>query len=329
MRYHANMSILVTGGAGFIGSHCIEKLLESTDRPVVCLDSFNDYYDPDAKRQNIRGLAEHPQVKVIEADFCNAEMMVELFADLAVRQVIHLGAYAGVRPSMVRPLLYERNNVRGTLSLLQAAQEHPVERFLLASSSTVYGHGAKPPFREDERLGIPLSPYGATKQAAEILGRTYWKLHGVPVVILRPFSVYGPRVRPDLAMTVFADAIQAGREFPLFGDGSIRRDFTHVSDICDGLLAALTTPGIVGESINLGHSKPIEIRQLICMLEEAIGKPAKIAYQPENAGDMPITHADLTKATRLLAYEPKVQFADGVPEFVDWFLGGRAPGSNS
>ena len=247
--------------------------------------------------------------------------MRRLFDERQITAVMHLGAYAGVRPSVANPSIYEKTNVGGTLALLEAARRHPVQRFLLASSSTVYGHPAVSPFVEDAPLGRPLSPYGASKRAAELFGQTYFQLHGVPVVCLRPFSVYGPRLRPDLAMSIWTEAIAAGRSVPLFGDGSMKRDFTHVRDICSGLLAALVKPGVVGEAINLGHSEPIAMREVISQLERAIGKPANIDRQPEKPGDMPITCADLTKARRLLHYDPSTPFEDGVREFVEWKLG--------
>lgn len=314
------MSILVTGGAGFIGSHFIEMLLGRTDTPIVALDNFNDYYDPALKRLNIAGFVDNDQVAVIEGTFCDQEAMHGLFAEHDVQDVIHLGAYAGVRPSVENPHWYQEANVKGTLCLLEAARRHPVTSFLLASSSTVYGDGAGVPFQEDAPLGTPLSPYGACKRAAELLGLTYHGLHGVPVVCLRPFSVYGPRLRPDLAMTIFTAAINEGRSLPLFGDGSIRRDFTHISDICEGLYSAMSSKEAVGECINLGHSEPIEIRQQISMLEDAMGKKANIDYHDEKPGEMPVTFADLSKAERLLGYKPKVTFAEGVPEYVDWYL---------
>ncbi|REJ68890.1 MAG: NAD-dependent epimerase/dehydratase family protein [Planctomycetota bacterium] len=314
------MSLLVTGGAGFIGSHFIEYLLAETDRPLVALDSFNDYYDPQLKRANVAGFVDSPRVTLIEGDFCDQEAMHRLFAEHDVSAVVHFGAYAGVRPSVEHPHWYQEANVKGTLCLLEAARHHPVERFLSASSSTVYGAGAAVPFVEDAPLGTPLSPYGASKRAAELLGLTYHGLHDVPIVNLRFFSVYGPRLRPDLAMTIFTKAIHEGRPLPLFGDGSIRRDFTHISDICKGCHAALTVPEAVGENLNLGHNEPIEIRQLITMLADAVGKPAQIDYQAEKPGEMPITCADLTKSQRILGYQPQVAFAEGVPEFVDWYL---------
>jgi UDP-glucuronate 4-epimerase len=313
------MKILVTGGAGFIGSHLIERLLAASSAPILCLDNFNDYYDPALKRSNVHVFANDSRVNVVEASFCDHEAMRQLFAEQRPTHLLHLGAYAGVRPSIVNPFIYQEVNVRGTLVLLDLAREFPVERFVFTSSSTVYGRGAEIPFNEDKPLGTPMSPYGATKRAAELLGLTYYDLHKVPVVCVRPFSVYGPRLRPDLAMTIFTEAIATGRRLPLFGDGSIRRDFTHVSDICDGILAAMTADGVVGKCINLGHSQPIEVRELIAMLEKSLGRKAIIDRLPAARGELPVTFADLSTAQRLLGYEPKVQFADGVCEFVDWY----------
>ena len=320
------MAILITGGAGFIGSHLIERLLVESDDDLVCLDNFNNYYNPAIKRANAARFAAYERISVVEESFCNAAAMEQLFATRHISHVVHLGAYAGVRPSVQRPLVYEENNVRGTLVLLEAVRRFPVKRFLLISSSTVYGRGASVPFQEDQPLGVPMSPYGATKRAAELLGLTYRDLHDVPVVCLRPFSVYGPRLRPDLVMTIFTDAVLAGRSLPLYGDGTIRRDFTHVSDICSGLLAALHVENVVGETINLGHHEPVEIGKLIALIEDASGRKANVDRRPGTPEDMPITCADLSKAQRLLGYRPQVKLADGVREFVDWFRSqGAAP----
>jgi UDP-glucuronate 4-epimerase len=313
------MSILVTGGAGFIGSHLIELLAKQTDQPLVCLDNFNDYYDPRLKRNNAETLQKLASVSIVEGDFCDVDFANDLFAAHQVEQVVHLGAYAGVRISVERPAIYQHTNVGGTLSLLEAARQHPVARFLLVSSSTVYGTGAGVPFTEDDALGIPASPYGATKRAAELLGLTYAGLHSVPVVCLRPFSVYGPRLRPDLALTIFTAAVETGRKLPLYGDGSIRRDFTHVSDICAGLISALTAENVVGEAINLGHSQPVEMRTIIRMLEDSLGKKANIQQLPERPEDLPITFANLEKARRLLEYQPRVPIEEGILEYCDWY----------
>lgn len=313
------MAILITGGAGFIGSHLTEILLQESQEAIVCLDNFNDYYDPRLKRENVKAFRANDQVTVVEADFCDTDAMRRLFDQHAIDQVVHLGAYAGVRISVERPELYQKNNVGGTLSLLEAARHHPVKRFLLASSSTVYGKGAGVPFTEDAPLGIPASPYGATKRAAELLGLTYHQLHDIPVVCLRPFSVYGPRLRPDLALTIFAKAVHEGTAIPLFGDGTIRRDFTHVTDICRGLISALSAEGVVGQEINLGHSDPIEMRRLIELLEQSFDKKAVINRLPERPEDLPVTFANLEKAQRLLKYAPRVPIEEGIQEYVDWF----------
>ncbi len=213
------MSILITGGAGFIGSHLVERFLQQSTEKIVCLDNYNDYYDPAIKRKNVTAFENNPQVTMVEETFCNQDAMHRLFADTDVQEVFHFGAYAGVRPSIERPHLYQKSNIEGTLCLLEAARNRPVERFVMASSSTVYGGGAEAPFQEDASIGVPLSPYGASKRAAELMGLTYHALHEVPVVCLRPFSIYGPRLRPDLAMTIFTKAILDGKPLPLFGDG--------------------------------------------------------------------------------------------------------------
>lgn len=314
------MSVLVTGGAGFIGSHFIEALLARDEAVrVVCLDDFNDYYDPALKRSNIAHFADNPRVSIVEQSFCDAVALKRILNEHEVRRIVHLGGYAGVRASVREPALFVEANIGGTLALLEAARACPLERFVLASSSTVYGHDAGVPFVEDAPLGIPLSPYGVTKRAAELLCFSYWKMHGVPAVCLRPFSVYGPRIRPDLAMWIFAEAIARSRPIPLLGDGNYRRDFTHVSDVCRGLLAALEVEGPVGEAINLGHDTPVPIRELIALLEKALGQKAVIEHRPASAADLPLTRADLSKARRLLGYKPSVALTDGVRDFVRWF----------
>ena len=312
------MSILITGGAGFIGSHLVETLLERCGGPIVCLDNFNNYYDPALKRANVAGFENDRRVTLVEGDFCDFEDTERLFARHGFRYVFHLGAYAGVRYSVANPRVYQETNVGGTLSLLEAARRRPVERFLLASSSTVYGLAADVPFSEDAPLGTPLSPYGATKRAAELLAQTYHQLHGVPAVCLRPFSVYGPRLRPDLALAIFTQRIIAGQAITLYGDGSFRRDFTHVDDICRGLTAAMTADGAVGQAINLGHSEPVAMAKLIELLQDALGRKAIIDRQPPRPEDLPVTFADLGKAKRLLGYEPTVDIADGIAEYVEW-----------
>ena len=319
------MAILVTGGAGFIGSHLVEHLLAHGKEPIVILDNFNDYYDPQLKRANIGQIAGHKRATIVEGDFRDRDLAAHLLLQHQVRAIIHLGASPGVPASLVAPQQTIDNNVVGTAALLDAARRHPVERFLFASSSTVYGRGADAPFVEDAPLGVPLSPYGASKRAAELVGLTYHQLFGVPFTSLRLFNVYGPRLRPELALAAFTRAILDNQPLPLYGDGSIRRDFTHVSDICRGILAALEKPNLAGQCINLGHDQPITISSLIALIEQAAGRKATIDHRSPRAEDMPLTHADLTKARRLLDYEPQVPIEQGVREYVDWYRQSMLP----
>lgn len=317
------MTVLVTGGAGFIGCHLVRALRDAklpgeSALPIIALDNFNPYYDTSLKRANAAELAQLPRVQIVEGDFCDADAMERLFAEHQFRYVVHLGGSPGVPYSVSHPAEVLLNNVQGTLALLEAARKHPVERFLFSSSSTVYGQGAVAPFVEDAPLGVPASPYGVSKRAAELLGLNYFRLHGVPFVSLRLFNVYGPRLRPELSLAAFSRAILRGETLRLFGDGSVRRDFTHVSDICRGILAALTTPDIAGECVNLGHDQPVSIRELIALIEQAASQSARIEQLPARGEDLPLTHADLSKARRLLGYQPAVSIEQGVREYVDW-----------
>jgi UDP-glucuronate 4-epimerase len=313
------MSILITGGAGFIGSHLVEHLLAGTSDRLIVLDNFNDYYDPRLKRKNAAAWAKNSRVKLVDADFCDQDTAESVLLGQDVRVVCHLGASPGVPASLKHPREYFENNVVGTVTLLEAARRHKVEKFLFASSSTAYGRGAAAPFIEDAPLGIPASPYGASKRSGEIAGLTYHQLFDMPFISLRFFNVYGPRLRPELALAVFTRAILEGTPLPLFGDGSVLRDFTHVSDICGGIVAAMNAPNIAGQCINLGHDQPITIRRLIELIEAAAGVKAMIEHHAPRTEDMPLTHADLSKARRLLGYEPKVDIKAGVGEYVQWF----------
>jgi len=313
------MSILITGGAGFIGSHLVEHLLAAGRERLVVIDNFNDYYDTSLKRQNVAAWNNNKRVRLIEGSIGNRDRVETALLDHGVTAVCHIAASPGVPASLRKPRDYFENNVLATVTLLEAVSQHPVQRFLFASSSTVYGRGAAAPFVEDAPLGVPASPYGASKRSAEIAGLTYHQLFGVPFGSLRFFNVYGPRLRPELALAVFTRAILEGTPLPLFGDGSVLRDFTHVSDICRGIAAAMTAPNVVGQCINLGHDRPIAIRTLIEMIEKAAGRKAVIEHHPPRAEDMPFTHADLSKARRLLNYEPRVEIEEGVREYVDWF----------
>lgn len=313
-----NMKIMITGGAGFVASHLAPRLSSCDGNQLVLLDNFNDYYSPKTKWEQVRPLLTAPNVILEEGDFSNFEYCRKLFSKHRPTHLIHLGAYPGVPLSVELPELYVRSNIAGTTALLDAARHFTVDRFLFASSSTVYGVGARAPFVEDAPLGVPASPYGVTKRAGEIMGLTYHNLHGVPFTALRLFNVYGPRIRPDLALSIFTRKIMAREPIQLFGDGTIRRDFTHVDDICTGIMAALTARNVSGECINLGHNQPVEVRSLINMIEKALGIAAVIEQRAPRTGDMPLTCADLNKAKRLLNYEPSVLIERGVSEYVEW-----------
>ncbi len=311
------MRILVTGGAGFIGSHLAEKLL-AAEHEVVVLDDFNDFYDPQIKHANIAGFAS--DVAVCHVDLRDAESVRSLFRREKLDAIVHLAARAGVRPSIQHPRLYYDTNVIGTLHLLEAARVTGVERFIFASSSSVYGASKTIPFSEDEHLTQTLSPYAATKIAGEFLCSTYSHLHQMRVVALRYFTVYGPRQRPDLAIHQFTRRICAGQPIDRFGDGSTRRDYTYIDDIIQGTMAALDYSGPLYDVFNLGESQTVQLKDLISAIESALRKKAKINELPEQPGDMPLTYADISKARKLLGYNPTTKLSEGLPKFVEWFL---------
>ncbi len=311
------MRILVTGGAGFIGSHLVEKLL-SLGHDVAILDDFNDFYDPQIKRQNIAAVAK--DVAIHHLDLRDSGAVRNLFHREKFEAIAHLAARAGVRPSIQNPQLYYDTNVDGTLHLLDAARVTGVERFIFASSSSVYGNSKSVPFSEDRQLIQTLSPYGATKIAGEFLCSTYSHLYGMRVVALRYFTVYGPRQRPDLAIHQFTRRIHAGKPIDQFGDGTTRRDYTYIDDIIQGTIAALKYDGPMFDIFNLGENETIQLRDLIAGIENALGEKAKINRLPEQPGDMPVTYADISKARKLLGYNPSTRLSDGLPRFIEWFL---------
>ncbi|PYK86331.1 MAG: epimerase [Verrucomicrobia bacterium] len=311
------MRILVTGGAGFIGSHLVEKLL-SLGHDIAILDDFNDFYDPQIKRQNIAAVAK--DVEIHHLDLRDSGAVRNLFHREKFEAIAHLAARAGVRPSIQNPQLYYDTNVDGTLHLLDAARVTGVERFIFASSSSVYGNSKTIPFSEDRQLIQTLSPYGATKIAGEFLCSTYSHLYGMRVVALRYFTVYGPRQRPDLAIHQFTRRIHAGKPIDQFGDGTTRRDYTYIDDIIQGTIAALKYDGPMFDIFNLGENETIQLRDLIAGIENALGEKAKINRLPEQPGDMPVTYADISKARELLGYNPSTRLSDGLPRFIEWFL---------
>jgi UDP-glucuronate 4-epimerase len=315
------MRILVTGGAGFIGSHLVEKLLTS-GHDVAILDDFDDFYDPQIKRENIAAVSSDAAVHPI--DLRDSAAVRDLFHQKKFDAIAHLAARAGVRPSILHPQLYYDTNVIGTLHLLDAARVTGVERFIFASSSSIYGLSKTVPFSEDQHLTQTISPYAATKIAGEFLCSTFSHLYQMRVVALRYFTVYGPRQRPDLAIHQFTRKIYAGQPIDQFGDGSTRRDYTYIDDIIQGTMAALTYCGPLFDIFNLGESETIQLKDLIAAIENALGKKAKINRLLEQPGDVPLTCADISKARRLLGYAPLTKLKEGLPKFVNWFLESRA-----
>ena len=311
------MRILVTGGAGFIGSHLVEKLL-AAGHSVAILDDFNDFYDPQIKRANIAALSK--DVPVHHVDLRENAAVRNLFHREKFDTIAHLAARAGVRPSIQHPQLYYDTNVTGTLHLLDAARATGVERFIFASSSSVYGVSKTVPFSEEQHLTQTISPYAATKLAAEFLCSTYSHLYKLRVVALRYFTVYGPRQRPDLAIHQFTKKIHAGQPIDQFGVGTTRRDYTYIDDIIQGTMAALTYSGPLFDIFNLGESETIQLKDLIEQIEKALGQKAKINQLPEQPGDVPLTCADISKARKLLGYNPTTQLSEGLPRFIEWFM---------
>jgi UDP-glucuronate 4-epimerase len=310
------MRILVTGGAGFIGSHLAERLLQDGHQ-VVVLDVLDDYYSPVLKLENLEQVRKSGPLEFVQGDICDEEMVTEVLATRRIEAIAHLAALAGVTASLERPVEYQKVNVRGTIVLLEAARRCGVEKFVFASSSSVYGQTSHLPFSEDNRELLPISPYGATKIAGERMGYVYAHLYRLPVVCLRLFTVYGPRQRPDLALCKFASLIDAGEEIPVYGDGSTTRDYTYCGDIVAGFAAAL---GYRTEYdiFNLGSSRRVALRDAIAALEDVLERRAKIRWLPERPGDLPTTFADVSKAERLLGYQPRTSLRDGLRQLVEW-----------
>jgi UDP-glucuronate 4-epimerase len=316
-----NRRFLITGGAGFIGSHLVDRLLALNPARLVVLDNFDDFYNPQIKRANVAAHLSHPRYRLIEADIRNYNALKEVFAEEVFDTIIHLAGRAGVRPSVADPRGYHEVNVTGTLNLLELAQRNGVKKFIFGSSSSVYGARAVPPFREDDPLW-PISPYAATKASGELLAHTYSHLYGMQIVCLRFFTVYGPRQRPDLAIHKFARLIAGGQPLPVYGDGKSERDFTYIDDILSGVLAAVEYDATPFEIINLGESRTVTVKRMIELLEQALGQQAVIEYHPPQPGDVPRTHADVSKAKALLGYQPTTPIELGIKRFAEWFKRG-------
>jgi UDP-glucuronate 4-epimerase len=311
------MRFLVTGGAGFIGSHVCEQLLRD-GHSVWTFDDLNSFYATDLKRLNLRDIqCLAKPFEFIHGDLTDRSAVDEVFASVRFDQVIHLAARAGVRPSLEEPALYQRVNVEGTVNLLEAARLHGVKKIVIASSSSVYGVNSKVPFAESDPIFSSISPYAASKLACEALGHVYHHVYGLDIVMLRFFTVYGPRQRPDLAIRKFATLIQAGKPIPVFGDGSTARDYTYITDILAGIMAC-TKKEFGYEIFNLGESETVKLTRLIELLENALGKKAIIDRKPPQPGDVPLTCADISKAGQKLGYHPTVKIDRGIPLFVNW-----------
>lgn len=313
------MNYLVTGGAGFIGSHVCERLLRE-GHAVWVFDDLNDFYSLAIKRKNLAEVAAvgGDRFQFIEGDLTNRASVEALFKATAFDHVIHLAARAGVRPSLAEPALYQRVNVEGTVNILEAARTTGVRKLAIASSSSVYGVNAKVPFSEEDPIFSAISPYAASKLACEALGHVYHHLYGLDIAMLRFFTVYGPRQRPDLAIHKFASLISGGKPIPVYGDGSTERDYTFIDDIVDGIMA-VTQRTLGFEILNLGESDTVRLDRLIQLIESALGTRAVIQRLPPQPGDVPRTFADITKARRVLGYAPRTKIEQGIPKFIDWF----------
>jgi UDP-glucuronate 4-epimerase len=313
-------NILVTGGAGFIGSHLVNKLLSEDTWAVTVVDNFDPFYPSEFKRANIAGHLKSAHYRLYEADICNFDALQKVFAENRFDTLVHLAAKAGVRPSLENPLGYAETNINGTLNLLKLSAETGVEQFVFGSSSSVYGVNCNVPFKEDDRVSKPISPYAATKAAGELLCHTFSHLYGFRTVCLRFFTVYGACQRPDLAIRKFANLIYEGKPIPVFGDGSTRRDYTYIDDIISGVRAAIDYDGSLHEIFNLGESQTVELSRLIELLEINLDRHAIIDRLPMQPGDVPQTFADITKAKELLGYNPQTGIEEGIRKFVEWFV---------
>ena len=314
-------NILLTGGAGFIGSHLADRLIGEKAWSVTVVDDLNDFYSPEVKRANISRSLTAPDYEFIQADIRDPIAMRQIFADRSFTAIVHLAARAGVRPSLSEPALYYQTNVDGTLNLLELAKEFGIRQFVFGSSSSVYGINSNVPFSEDDRIHQPISPYAASKAAGELLCHTYSHLYDIRTICLRFFTVYGARQRPDLAIHKFSRLITEGKPIEVFGDGSAQRDYTYIDDIIQGVRAAIDYDASMHEIFNLGESETTELSRLIELLEQNLDMPAVIDRQPMQPGDVPVTFADISKARKLLNYDPKTKIEQGIPKFVEWFRG--------
>lgn len=315
-----NNTILVTGGAGFIGSHLSERMV-SAGHHIVCMDNFNDYYLPYTKRNNIAKLGNNDRFKLIVGDVRDPLTLKKVFDEFDIGLVIHLAAMAGVRPSIINPQLYFDVNVNGTVNVLQECHAHGIDKFIFASSSSVYGNNSVP-FKESDRTDNPISPYAASKKAGELACFAHHAMYSMSVLCLRFFTVFGPRQRPDLAIHKFAELITQGKAIELYGDGRTSRDYTFIDDIVGGIVNAaeyLFARDSVFEIINLGNAHPTSLKRLVQIMEKTFGRTALVNWIPPQLGDVEKTYADVTKAHNLLAFSPKTSIEEGMVVFKKWF----------
>jgi len=311
-------TLLVTGGAGFIGSHLCERLLKMNYN-VICLDNFNDYYDPRIKKDNIADSLKNKNFTLVKGDILDKGFLENVFSKYSIDKIIHLAALAGVRPSLIEPQKYIDMDVKGTVNLLEMARKYKIEQFIFGSSSSVYGINFKIPFSEDDRVDLQISPYATAKRAGELYCATYNHLYGIPITILRFFTVYGPRQRPDMAIHKFTKLMSQEKPISMFSDGKSERDYTYIGDIVDGILKAMQKT-YKFEIFNLGNSTTIKLRDLINCIEDKLKIRAKIEQLPKQPGDVPITCADISRAKRMLGYKPLTSIEEGIENFVKWYL---------
>jgi UDP-glucuronate 4-epimerase len=314
-------SVLVTGGAGFIGSHLVDRLLADGER-VTVIDNFNDFYPPAIKRANVEPHLRSDRYTLIDGDIRDAQLVSRVFEEGRFTEVVHLAAMAGVRPSILNPRLYHEVNLIGTGNILEAMRLFAVPKLIFASSSSVYGNNEKVPFAETDPVDHPISPYAATKKAGELMCHTYHHLYGIRTACLRFFTVYGPRQRPEMAISKFTEQIHRGETIDLFAEGKSCRDYTYIDDIIDGIMAARQAD-CAYEVINLGRSDTVVLSELITHLEQVLGRKAQVRLAPSQPGDVERTFADISRARRLLGFAPRVAIADGLRKFVDWYLNKR------
>lgn len=314
-------SILVTGGAGFIGSNLVDRLLKTENR-ITVVDNFNDFYNPEIKRANIKEHLKHNNYHLVEGDLRDSDTVTELFERSQFDEVIHLAAMAGVRPSIERPVYYQEVNLIGTMNLLEAMKKHNIKKLIFASSSSVYGNNEKVPFSESDPVDNPISPYASTKKSGELMVYTYHHLYQIKAACLRFFTVYGPRQRPEMAIHLFTDLIYNGQPIKMFGNGESQRDYTFVDDIVDGIISCRKF-NFDYEIFNLGRSDTVKLSELIAKIESALGKKADIKQLSQQMGDVNRTFADITKAKKILNFEPKISIDDGITKFVEWYRNNR------